>query len=56
LAKLTARKMARRDGTLNINGYTATLAKVPTEQSGFDENTEIEIEYKKDKIIIKKAN
>ncbi len=54
MAKLTARKMARRDGTLNINGYTATLAKVPTEQSGFDANTEIEIEYKKDKIIIKK--
>lgn len=54
MAKLTARKMPRRDGSLNINGYSVTLAKVATEKAGFNENTEIEIEYQENKIIIKK--
>lgn len=54
MAKLTPRKMARRDGTLNINGYTLTLAKVPTEQAGFDEKSNVEVEYSKNKIIVKK--
>lgn len=54
MAKLTAKYDFRKDGTKNIKGYNLSLAKLDCEKIGFDGSTEIEIEYCKDRIILKK--
>lgn len=54
MAKLTAKYDFRKDGTKNIKGYNLSLAKLDCEKNGFDGSTEIEIEYCKDRIILRK--
>lgn len=55
MAKLTAQTDYRKDGSKNIKSYKVSLAKVATEEiAGFNKDTELEIEYKKDEIIIKR--
>lgn len=54
MAKMNPQHVYRADGTKAIASYKVSLAKVPTEQAGFTKDTECEIEYKKNKIIITK--
>lgn len=54
MAKLTPKKEYRKDGSVNIKGYSIALQKTECEKNNFDNSTEIEIEYYKDMIILKK--
>lgn len=54
MAKLTAKYDFRKDGSKNVKAYSVSLQKIECEKNGFDVSTEIEIEYCKDKIILKK--
>lgn len=44
----------RKDGSKNSKGYRVSLQKSECEKYGFDESTEFEAEYYKDKIILNK--
>lgn len=54
MAKLTAKKDYRKDGTTNIKAYSISLQKTECEKNGFDCSSNIDIEYSKNKIILKK--
>ena len=53
MSKLTTITEYRKNGTKNIKGYRVALQKVACEENGFNENSEVEIEYIKNKIVIK---
>lgn len=54
MSKLTPKYEFKKDGSKNIRGYLISLTKSECERNGFNCETEIEIEYLKDKIILKK--
>lgn len=55
MPKLTAQYVFRKDGSRAIASYKLPLQKVNTEKiCGFNKDTEVEIEYLKNKIIITK--
>lgn len=54
MARLTEKKEYRKDGSVNIKGYSIALQKTECEKHNFNNSTEIEIEYCNDKIILKK--
>lgn len=53
MAKLTPVTSYKKDGTKSVHGYKLSLSKLFCEKYDFDKS-ELEIEYKQDKIIIKK--
>lgn len=44
----------KKNGESSIKGYRISLKKLEVEKSGFKADDELEIEYKKNKIIITK--
>lgn len=55
IAKLTPQYVYRKDGSRAIASYKTVFQKTEIENTcKFNKDTEIEIEYKKDKIIITK--
>lgn len=55
MPKLTAQYVFRKDGSRAIASYKLPLQKVNTEKiCGFNKDTEVEIEYLENKIIITK--
>lgn len=56
MARLTSKYEYRKNGSRNIKGYLISLPKVELEKNGFNSDTEVSIEIKKNEIIIKKED
>ena len=56
MAKLTPKYEYKKNGTKSVKGYAISVNKLDTESCGFDKDTEIKIEYKKNEIRIKRVN
>jgi hypothetical protein len=54
MSKLTARKQYLASGNRIISAYQVLLQKIATENAGFNENDELNIQYFKNKIVITK--
>lgn len=54
MAKFQAVTQFNKDGSKSVKGYRIALQKTEVEKSGFASTDELEIEYKKEKIIITK--
>ena len=54
MAKLSPSCEYRKDGSRNVKGYRVALQKTECEKYGFDENSEVKIEYSDNKIVLKK--
>lgn len=52
MAKLSPICEYRKDGSKNIKGYRVSLQKTECEKYGFNETTEVRIEYSENKIIL----
>ena len=52
MAKLSPFCEYRKDGSKNIKGYRVSLQKTECEKYGFNETTEVRIEYSDNKIIL----
>ncbi len=55
MPKLNPAYAYRQDGSKGIRAYTVNLRKTECEKYGFDENTQVDIEYFEDKIVLTKA-
>lgn len=56
MAKLTEKKEYRKDGSVNVKGYSIALQKTECEKHGFTSSAELDIEYSNSRIIIKRRN
>ena len=57
MAKLSPISEYRKDGSKNIKAYRVSLQKTECEKYGFNENSEVRVEYSKNKItLIKEEN
>lgn len=52
MAKLSPISEYRKDGSKNIKAYRVSLQKTECEKYGFNENSEVRVEYSKNKIIL----
>lgn len=52
MAKLTGKYEYKKDGSRSLKGYSISLPKIETEKNGFNIDTEVNIEYRENKIII----
>lgn len=52
MAKLSPICEYRKDGSRNVKGYRVALQKTECEKYGFNEDSEVRIEYSNNKIIL----
>ena len=52
MAKLSPICEYKKDGSRKVKAYRVALQKTECEKYGFDENSEVKIEYSKNKIIL----